>query len=914
MQAACTVVACTACNGTTCSSCATDFVLSPDGLRCVLPAEQTIIGVFQVLFVLIGAGISLGFAAKTALVCSAVLQSEACKCEETHALSPLLGAKACGRLSQKALNLQAIKRGMANWYRARLKYQRKITVTKDPASELAAVVAPVTGSCLGNLIWRLFDVHTRFIVGVGLPVFYNFHALPALAALLAIVATHGASLRSGYAEAAAVVAAMRDDRQDGPGTGAAHAQVALEEAAHRFAEVLRVHLAWLYVALLLISWLHAVCQKRWRTLFDMRNTTMADYSLHLWGLPRSETSEAALQAWLEKCFARPVVGVSIGYDLHDPAVPDMDNTIWGMKERLVVRMDTSLSTDAAKAGFGYPEVLADPEDLARARGRDMEDFSSIVKRLQGSGHAWVVFRSKADADFVRRTWRGIWVETEVEVHEEKEWKWLQAAVGGGGGGGISHLRHKVIIAGEKFPKGTIVSGPPRLASDGRRLVKLKKLVELSHTEVEPPSVLWQNLGTRPKVMRKRLQQTVVIVFIVFLVLLLLVFLPLGLFLLKPYAEIHAAPGFLTQQLQGFIFGLANNILGITMWIMAWGVGFHTWDELNSFAMLFGVTVSFFNTVFFLGFGLFPEWGGFCAAPLRGAAGDVGSIAAAFVAEQQLADTLYSTLVPGWLFSGFVMGQVMGNVWPNVQNFLLLIIVFVCDCLPFGIASMLTCLIPYNPEPSRGTGPSRITARQAELIFQPRELALAWDYASYLVMPTVCFSALFLLSPGMWRIFPVMLAWVVFMYSFHRFVTLHICKKQMHASANLVILAEFLWGVPLSVVAAAWAFWGYRLGVHGPELVPITAAASLLVYFFGMQLLGVLESEDLYGEEDDEYERVQKRLQFSWFNCNPVHLLKSVYCKEHLGGGHAEARAPFFFGKEYLLEEEGAADVLPQRLP
>lgn len=82
--------------------------------------------------------------------------------------------------------------------------------------------------------------------------------------------------------------------------------------------------------------------------------------------------------------------------------------------------------------------------------------------------------------------------------------------------------------------------------------------------------------------------------------------PLGFFLLQPYAAAHAAPGFLTQQLQGFIFGLANNILGITMWIGAWGVGFKAWDQLNFFVVMFGVAVSFFNTVFFLGFGLSPE--------------------------------------------------------------------------------------------------------------------------------------------------------------------------------------------------------------------------------------------------------------------------------------------------------------------
>lgn len=42
------------------------------------------------------------------------------------------------------------------------------------------------------------DVHTKFIVGVGLPVFYNFHVLPAVAALFTMLAVHQSLSTSGY--------------------------------------------------------------------------------------------------------------------------------------------------------------------------------------------------------------------------------------------------------------------------------------------------------------------------------------------------------------------------------------------------------------------------------------------------------------------------------------------------------------------------------------------------------------------------------------------------------------------------------------------------------------------------------------------------------------------------------------------
>merc|ERR1719193_217981 len=117
------------------------------------------------------------------------------------------------------------------------------------------------------------------------------------------------------------------------------------------------------------------------------------------------------------------------------------------------------------------------------------------------------------------------------------------------------------------------------------------------------------------------------------------------------------------------------------------------------------------------------------------------------------------------------------------------------------------------------------------------------------MPTVSMASLFVLSPGMGKIFPVMLAWTAFMYAFHRFVILRITKKQMYASENLTIGAEFLWGIPLASVAMAWAFWGFRLGrgsLRGVFTVPLMA---MLFYFGGIVLIKALTKVRISWETD-----------------------------------------------------------------
>merc|ERR1719259_644990 len=54
-------------------------------------------------------------------------------------------------------------------------------------------------------------------------------------------------------------------------------------------------------------------------------------------------------------------------------------------------------------------------------------------------------------------------------------------------------------------------------------------------------------------------------------------------------------------------------------------------------------------------------------------------------------------------------------------------------------------------------------------------------------------------------------------------------------------------------------------------------------------------------KDQSYDEVRKKLRYTWFNMNPVHVLKSSYCPEELGKASMDTAitVPFEYGKEYL---------------
>jgi len=147
---------------------------------------------------------------------------------------------------------------------------------------------------------------------------------------------------------------------------------------------------------------------------------------------------------------------------------------------------------------------------------------------------------------------------------------------------------------------------------------------------------------------------------------------------------------------------------------------------------------------------------------------------------------------------------------------------------------------------------------------------------------------------------MMLLWTAFSYFFHRLVCLTLKKKQMHSSALTDICARRCWGVPLSTVAAAWGFWGYRLGYLYSWLMPVMFFVSLELYVSCLEFIGTDGDDDVVDDMEENYSDVEEELLYSWFNCNPIHVLKSRYFPEQIPES-MRAHCPFDYGKKELLQ-------------
>lgn len=769
------------------------------------------------------------------------------------------------------------------------------------------------------------NLSKEFIIGAGLPLFYGFQRLVGMSAVITAVVVGIAQYNTGLDDVLAKLEAM--DKEDNPKL----AESIREVAFGKYADCMFYSLGILYVLLTVICVRHAITQRNFQKYFDIINSSMDDYTMMLSGLPRSYTSEREMKTMVEKDLAckGEVLGVSIAYDLSDEAVR---SSIWDLIEGRIVAEDVAFKANNAEMsqiGWGYDKILAKPRHLNWEEQK--KTFLDLKKRgkLRGSGHAFVVFKRKSHLDNTRMKYKGMWASIKVTPINAVEVANLRNAMGSKCEGvpaalleDISVLAaratgdadnddvkslqqpfarlNKAVLVGdeEELEAGTKIYHPDNIAIG--KPIQCERLIKIMHDCLEPTSTLWWNFGIPGQARRKRKKNAVFVVSVTFLCIVAFVYLPLYYWLNNPWATASGSPGPVVSQVQGVLLGISGNILGFVNWQAVCNCGmFKKPTQDNSFIM-FSTYLNFFNTIFFLGSGLY-FWllTGFNRVNMIGEGENDPTVV---LAEWDLYNTFQATLIPGWLFSGVIIGRLMGWFVPLLQNFLISHAIFTRRCLPTGVKKVLSAIVPGNPEPDW------LTARAAEHIFEPPEVALAWEYGQYIVTPTVCYFALFMMAPSSWKIFAALSIWMLFMFLLHRGPTLYISKKQMHSNATET-LAERLWGIPLATILAAWGFWGVRSQKLGKPGFAASYWTMLFLFLLGLcvhlMLIASIEQKDseAFDIVDSPIEETRTKLVYSWFNTNPVHVLKSCFCPEEIGQNSKEVltKVPFEYGKEYLLQ-------------
>jgi len=938
------------------------FVYDTTSDQCYLPFEQGLsdvgIGILILLGILIISGIVLQFLLRRAKTLS--LEAKIGKKTGAELVADvesfLLGTESI--TSSYASSKEAIWHGLTNWYLRQMRHWEgddRVDGTRY------------------NLCWGLGQ---KFIVGIGLPLFYNFQWMIFVSAMLSAGTLYLIDVYSG------LETLIEEMEQDAEYRHHTHKSPAFR----LYAESMFYGLGFLYCTLVLVSQVHARMQRSFSKWFDITNSTMNDYTLELRGVPVSMVHEEDLRHLVERNLqcAGQVVGVSIAYDL---AQPEVQNTIWKLYEHAIVQSDVEFfnlgQTDmkdlkdpiaVAKAtrnrdftlmGFGYSPNLAFGDQLDKQADEKM--FKTLwdcqPRKLRGSGRAYIVFKSKSSLDATSMRFNGFWATEVMTATTDGEVAALRAAFGPtctalpiqalqdaserlmeDASDRLLHtdraseqdpllvqqrpfaaLNRRVYISEDELEEGTKVMEPHSIEKGVpftvERFISMK-----DGSFLEPTNNLWFNFGVPEPVQQKKYIEAVIITLAVFLVIILVVYLPLFYFMSEPWGKAPGGPGPVASQVQGILLAIAGNILGFANWQGISRIGIIRKSEQDMSFLMFSLVTGFFNTVFFLGgdmYSMIADDFGF-----GNMTGNGENVPAVVLQEVALYEKFVSTLMPGWLFSGVLIGKLMGWIMPLLQNYLLCQVVFNARCLPRRLNSILCTIIPGNPSVHG------LTARAAETVFSPPEVALAWEYGQYIVTPTVCFCVLFGLGADSWKVFAYLSSWVIFMYLLHRFPSLTLSKKAMQGR-RLQVLANQLWGIPVATVLAAASFWGVRAEKLGRADYSQSYWIVACVFLVGLFLHQLLLPEDLSSQafdlHDTKYQETKSKMGCTWFNTNPVNVLKARHYKAAFVSPESQKKhipllcnpsedllstVPFEYGKEYLLrlidhkDQESSSVTLP----
>mmetsp|Transcript_61042 Transcript_61042/g.176813 ORF Transcript_61042/g.176813 Transcript_61042/m.176813 type:complete len:944 (-) Transcript_61042:67-2898(-) len=779
--------------------------------------------------------------------------------------------------------------------------------------ELKTHKNPSRYSCMTNL-------SNTYVMGVGLPLFYGFKVLVGVSAVLSAATLVIVQRRSGVEPL--IRAAIHDSESN---EGREAFQKLKSRDLENYAEDMFIAISFLYVLLLTVSLYHYYRQRKFVGEFDAGNSCMRDFSIHFRSLPRDMVEEGRLKAIVEQQFQckGEVLGVSIGYDL---SKPDVGSKVFDMVEHRLVLADVEYHEKQMPLhaqGWGYPSKLAKEDHMDMSR--DRKEFRKMWDdgKLQSSGHAFVVFKKKGYCSAAQYKYRAMWIHTTI-IPTAAEVNALQKAWTERFRGHLRDttrpesqdekdrqreyraLRRAVMVGGTRLNEGSRIYNPDGLKADTK--IEVEAIAKIIDDTLEPTSTLWFNFGITEEDTSRNGQRYVLIMASVFLLIVIAIYFPLFAYLIAPCGQANVSPSLISSQLVGMLLAIAQNVMGVVNWNACGAIGYFSIPRRDQNFVNFSTAINFLNSTLFISAGLsYYLEKGFNRVDLvhteRNQVEDLQR-------ERSLFDAFYNMLMPGWLFAGVLTGKLMGWFMPVIQNFVLTHAVFTMNCLPRPICVLLTKFIPWNPELGW------LAARQAEHVFEPPELALAWEYNMFIVTPCVCNFALFVISPRSWKVFALLAMWVAVMYLVHRYPTLLISRKYT-TDHNIDLLACKFWGIPLSMVLAAAGFWGLRAGYLGDPaykgsywIIVFMFLLGVTLHRLALELLGGATHDGVGVEQDDsEYTQVQQKLRYSWFNTNPVHILKSCYYPEKLGNDMADTQVyvPFEFGKEYLQvsSQEGA---------
>jgi len=712
------------------------------------------------------------------------------------------------------------------------------------------------------------DLRSRFLAGVGLPLFHQWSYFLLLYSALMCGGTawvyYGSDLSRvlqtyGLDHASKLMLGrdtmsfceMRGRKDD------------IGEAVRAFAHRCAVGYLVLWVAGLSLSLMHAARQKQVATAFYHKHPCLAEFVLNVEGFPPEATDEDKIRSFLREAFGCESLEVSVGYDYRSHI-----SRVHELVEKVLVLEDV-------KAGTYEPALAAGGAGGVDCLGLGEEDRAEVLGWLEpgapgglrNAGSVFAVLPHYYDLQHARRKF-----DTSSGSHQPLARTSTPAGAAGRRASRPPLLPHSPTPEWLTPLDGNSLKW---VGDDGR----ISELV-IRDVVCEPPDVVWDYLGLETSKLACRYGIGIVVIVISFAAMVAAIFVPLAQYSIAFIYQAGSFPSGVVMTVMGTLQMTMNWVICLLHCAVSSKVGFARRDReglliFKAFAAL--CLVGFlFNVVITI----FPEnraHGGdplrFLLQPLEDSSRRAIDSIKEVSFQVRASVHLFHVLVPGALFIGYLIWPLQGFVWPLVSTFI-----------------FLRCW-------HRRSYTSDLTARQAELALEPLGMSIGHDYMGLVVQPVCCSLVLFFASGVAWQIFGFLALWCAFLVPFMRYLHLRAVRRLYHTTNRLDTEVLFWWGFPLSMVLAASCFWAARLRGWPLWVVPISWACGNALYA-GLLALWI---RPLSPPKDEghaycrpSYDEVRARRFYDWHNCNPIKVLLS-HCQE----GAGPPITPFQVGKEYL---------------
>jgi len=188
-------------------------------------------------------------------------------------------------------------------------------------------------------------------------------------------------------------------------------------------------------------------------------------------------------------------------------------------------------------------------------------------------------------------------------------------------------------------------------------------------------------------------------------------------------------------------------------------------------------------------------------------------------------------------------------------------------------------------------PSVLSHREAEKAQVLVPLLLWMEYTYVILFPAIALTSVYFVDHSM-KVWQALLCFSLLFFLWQRYVMLWLYGKSQFDSDGTYFSFIIVWGFVLSQCAASFAVWAYRL----QEITewPFAILIFVLIFFltFFIYLAGILYIEwsfskagkalDNMDGADPGYGKIMEDTGISWWNVNPIYVLKHRLCPKERG--------------------------------